>query len=406
MPEILEATAVAREDIAYKNNRVVDSKTKETVKDLLVKVNWLIKCIESKPVVPILENILFFNGAIFSTTLATSAMYLTSIKGFFCFPAKKLLTILKTLDKSDVVSFNLVSENEIEVVVNGESIFGFDTEDPTDFPKVDKCDIVIAEFPDAQDIAQLVVVKDYTSNDQLRPAQCAVFMDNNNIVGTNGHWLSYKKCLSTIFNEDNFQVLFSQKAIDLISTFKHATVKRNTNNRYVMVKETNRAVVFNNIDEKYPDFKRVIPETNNVFVTISKKNLERAVNLALLASNKFNHQGAFTITHNSREINLRAEDNDFGERYSGKIAIDDLKWIPKEWTEVVNQTDQLIDVKHIEMLVPGETVFEIGFNLKFLQFILKSIEGDKVTMAMSAPNRAMVMNNDLLLMPVMLDRDL
>ena len=129
------------------------------------------------------------------------------------------------------------------------------------------------------------------------------------------------------------------------------------------------------IQERYPDFRNVIPRDNPNHFRLNRVELIRELDSAMLYGNKTTFQVKFSFLINQLEIS--AVDIDYNMEYRGTMGSE---------------------------MVSGEPM-EIGFNAKFLRKLLMNMEGETVTMEMSTPNRAcLLMEGDstFLVMPVML----
>jgi DNA polymerase III subunit beta len=378
---------------------VADPNQTESAKDLLKKITWLMQSISSNPVVPILENLLFEKGVIYSNNLQVAQVILTPIRGTFLFPAKELQKILKELDKDDMVSFegdSSVDINKVRLLVNGKVAFTYCVENPSEFPKIAKCEEIVAEFTGPNDFKLIHGLKKYVSTDALRPAMTCIHVDEENIAATNGNWLVYKDHKETIFHSF-VPLMITAKVADIIKDFTHGTVKVFRYNGAVSsmaIKENTRGVVFNYVDEKYPDYKNVIPENSNIKLSLNKKNLVKHLKLAMLAANKTTYQIVLSLSYGSLVTRIKAEDLDFEREYVADF------WSDLSWTSPRKRNEE-------GMFVDGDLPnagdpFAIGFNAKFLLSIVEDIDQETIVLEMTAPNRGVIINKEFLLMPVMI----
>jgi DNA polymerase-3 subunit beta len=136
------------------------------------------------------------------------------------------------------------------------------------------------------------------------------------------------------------------------------------------------------IDGKYPNYKAVFPTDNNIECVVDRKELMNTVKRTSIFANQATRQLRFALDY--KGIHISSEDLDFNNQSSEHIACEDKK---------------------------GE-VFEIGFSGRMLSKLLENMDGDKVKMLMSQPNRAALINDNEeveglttinLIMPVMLN---
>jgi DNA polymerase-3 subunit beta len=135
------------------------------------------------------------------------------------------------------------------------------------------------------------------------------------------------------------------------------------------------------IDEKYPDYKAVIPTENPNKLTIDRAELLMSVKRVSITSNKTTHQIRLKLA--GSDLTISAEDIDFENEAQEKLSCS----------------------------YEGEDM-EIGFNSKYLLEMLTSMDALQVTLEMSQPNRAGVIVPSvqepgeemlMLIMPMMLN---
>lgn len=133
-------------------------------------------------------------------------------------------------------------------------------------------------------------------------------------------------------------------------------------------------VVTSNIDERYPQYWNIIPETFTTKYTGDKAKFIKVIDKALLFAHKTTHQIRVTLNGSNK---ISAEDLDFSNEYSAEVG----------------------------GTYEGEEI-EIGFNANLLRDTVKSF-GDTFVMELRAPNKPVVIREGdklALLMPVMLNQ--
>ena len=362
---------------------------------LLKQLSAINGVITTNPVVPILENFLFeINDGILQVTasdLQTSMMTELEVEakedGSIAIPAKILLETLRNLPEQPV-TFS-IDESTYSIEINSDNgRYKLAGENATDFPKVptvsDEYSVNISSDVLAKALNNTIFA---TSSDELRPAMTGVYMKleetNTTFVATDSHRLiRYRRV--DIASDMDHSMIIPRKALTL---FK-ATLPQENTNVNVEFNASNAFFDFNNvkmicrlIDERFPDYENVIPVDNNNAMSIEKGVLLSSLKRIAIYANKTTHQVRLKIT--GSELQISAEDLDFS-----------------------NEANERLACEH-----DGEDI-EIGFNAKFLIEMLVNLDSDKITLRLSAPNRAGILlpedkddNEDILMlvMPVMLN---
>jgi len=362
---------------------------------LLKQLSAINGVITTNPVVPILENFLFeINGGTLQVTasdLQTSMMTELEVEakedGSIAIPAKILLETLRNLPEQPV-TFS-IDDSTYSIEINSDNgRYKLAGENATDFPKVptvsDGYSVNVSSDVLAKALNNTIFA---TSNDELRPAMTGVYMKleetNTTFVATDSHRLiRYRRV--DIASDMDHSMIIPRKALTLLK----ATLPQENTNVNVEFNASNAFFDFNNvkmicrlIDERFPDYENVIPVDNNNIMSIEKGALLSSLKRIAIYANKTTHQVRLKIA--GSELQISAEDLDFS-----------------------NEANERLACEH-----DGEDI-EIGFNAKFLIEMLGNLDTDKITLRLSAPNRAGILlpedkdeNEDILMlvMPVMLN---
>lgn len=362
---------------------------------LLKQLSAINGVITTNPVVPILENFLFeINDGTLSVTasdLQTSMMTELEVEakedGSIAIPAKILLETLRNLPEQPV-TFS-IDDSTYSIEINSDNgRYKLAGENATDFPKVpavsDGYSVNLSSDVLARALNNTIFA---TSNDELRPAMTGVFVKldetNTTFVATDSHRLiRYRRV--DVASDMGHSMIIPRKALNLLKT----TLPQENTSVSVEFNASNAFFDFNNvkmicrlIDERYPDYENVIPVDNNNVMSIGRGELLSSLKRIAIYANKTTYQVRLKLT--GSELQISAEDLDFS-----------------------NEANERLSCEH-----DGEDI-EIGFNAKFLIEMLGNIEADKVTLRLSAPNRAGILlpdekdeNEDILMlvMPVMLN---
>ena len=207
----------------------------------------------------------------------------------------------------------------------------------------------------------------FVCKDELRPVMTGVCC-NGGICAIDAHKLYFYNNLSS-----PVESIFPVNFIKIMELLKITNCNIEVNNKFAYLKTDEFKLYCKLIDGKFPNYKVVIPENNPFNIEVDNKLLSQALKQLLPFVNKATNMIKLS-TDNSNLI-LHAENVDYG----------------------IEQTIEIPDcVNNLE------TDFAIGLNLKLLQICIKPL-GSNLSVDLSAPNRAIVINNNVVLMPLMLN---
>ncbi|MGK7388761.1 MAG: DNA polymerase III subunit beta [Candidatus Cyclobacteriaceae bacterium M2_1C_046] len=362
---------------------------------LLKQLSGINGVITTNPVVPILENFLFeienskltVTASDLQTSMITEIEVESKESGSIAVPAKILLETLRNLPEQPV-NFTIDEETYSIEISSDNGRYKLAGENATDFPKVpsvsDDFSVTLSTEILSSAINNTIFA---TSNDELRPAMTGVYMNltdtNTTFVATDGHRLVRYRRVDVASDNGN-AIIIPRKALNLLK----ATLPSDNTDVSIEFNVSNAFFKFNNIrmicrliDERFPDYENVIPSDNNNIMTIDRQEFLSSLKRIAIYANKTTHQVRLKLT--GSELQISAEDLDFS-----------------------NEANERLSCEH-----DGEDL-EIGFNARFLIEMLNNIDGKKVEMDFSEPNRAGLIlpaekedNEDVLMlvMPVMLN---
>ena len=213
-------------------------------------------------------------------------------------------------------------------------------------------------------------VLDFLGKDELRPAMLGAYVGAD-IVGTNGHILRYIKT-----DYEGAPFILRRAGVEIVkaslSEVETWTVKQDR--EHVCLYAGGLQIISRKIDETYPNYRAVIPKDNPGTITLDKKQFQSTLKSLDTVVNKFTTQVELT-TLNAVSVSLSGEDIDRNTESAQELSA------------------------NVEGLA---SAFKIGFSSKLLQTVCSNIAGDTVSMELSAPNRAGVVNNEFLIMPIMI----
>jgi DNA polymerase-3 subunit beta len=364
---------------------------------LLKVLQPLAGVITNNPVVPALSNFLF---QLTGTTLAITASDLevsmiTSLPTEsnaaaldICVPARLLLNLLKQLPDQPI-TFDVDEEHYSLEVRSANGRYKLSGENPADYPKVPSAkgnnSLEIPSSSLQRAISKTIFA---VSTDELRPAMTGILfqMEPGSItfVATDGHRLLRYRRLD-VGSEYRGNVIVPRKAWSLLKSSlpsEQVPVRAEFTQSNASFSFNQVRIVTRLIDERYPDYENVIPVSNPNKLLINRVELLRASQRCSLMANRTTHQIRLRLT--GAELTLSADDLDFGNEARETLAC---------------QYD-------------GADM-EIGFNSSFLHEMLGALDYEEVSLAMSTPNRAGILepgaqldeeeNVLMLVMPVMLN---
>ncbi|MEM8937801.1 MAG: DNA polymerase III subunit beta [Bacteroidota bacterium] len=361
---------------------------------LLKQLSAINGVITTNPVAPILENFLFDindgNLTVTASDLQTSMIVELQIEakedGSIAIPAKILLETLRNLPEQPV-TFSIDSDTYSIEINSDNGRYRLAGENATDFPKIptvsDGYSVNISSDVLKRAIANTIFA---TSNDELRPAMTGVYVKldetNTTFVATDSHRLiRYRRV--DIVSDLSHNMIIPRKALTLLkailpSELTNVNVEFNASNAFFNFDQIQ--MICRLIDERFPDYENVIPLDHNNLMVVKKEDLLSSLKRIAIYANKTTHQVRFKIT--GSELLVSAEDLDFSNEANERLSCD----------------------------YDGEDL-EIAFNAKFLIEMLSNMDSDEITIRLSEPNKAGLLNPNekddeedilMLIMPVML----
>lgn len=367
---------------------------------LLKSLQKISGVMSSSNTLPILEDFLFelsedkklkITASDLETTISVvSQVDMAEDPGKIAIPAKMLLEIMKTFPDIPVTISVKMDSQEIELLA-GEGKYKLIGHPSDEFPQIP---VMSNTEKLTLDASLLVNAFDKTlfatGNDELRPVLSGVFCEMKeaqlNFVSTDAHKL-VRYTRHDIKPDKELSFILPKKPLNHLKNIMPDDADQEVVMEY---NETNAMILFEDIslicrliDGKYPNYEAVIPSQNPFKLVVNRKNLLNALRRVAIFGSKSTHQVRFKIS--GQELVLTAEDIDYSseakERLSCSYEGDDI---------------------------------EIGFNSKFMQEILNTLESENIDIQLSAPNRAGIIvpdTNDpeaedmiMLIMPVMLTK--
>ncbi len=362
---------------------------------LLQKLQSVNGAILSKPVIPAIENFYFDlkDGKLTITTTDLETYMQESLEVqskeniSICIPSKSTIEILRALGEQPL-NFTINPDSngvELSTTTGRYKLPGIPADEFPLTPEIR----VDHSFTISSNVLSRGLGKTIfaTGNDDLRLALTGVFFEINedhiNMVATDANRL-VKYTNNGV--KPGFQTSFiiAKKSLNLLKASlpsEDVAVSVEISESNIKFSTGNFVLYARIMDEKFPDYKMVIPEDNNNTMFISRQEVMSAVKRIAIFANQQTHQIKLKIA--GSELNIMSEDIEKASEAHETLACE----------------------------FDGEDM-EIGFNSKFLTELISNLESDEVLFKLSIPSRAGLIvpkeneeNEDILMliMPMMLN---
>ncbi len=308
--------------------------------------------------------------------------------GEIAIPARMLLDITKTFPNIPV-TFNVDMDSQEVQLLAGEGKYKLIGHNSDEFPQIPQLENTISVNLNTSMLVNAFGKTLFaTGTDELRPVMSGVFCeieeDHMNFVATDAHKLvRYRR--HDVKSEKSASFILPKKPLNHLKNIMPDDAKMEVKMEY---NDTNAIFQFDDvtmvcrlIDGKYPNYEAVIPTQNPYKLVVNRKNLLDSLRRVAIFGSKSTHQVRFKIS--GQELVLTAEDIDYSSNAKERLTCN----------------------------YSGEDI-EIGFNSKFMQEMLNTLEAENIDVELSAPNRAGIILPDtnsneaedilMLIMPVML----
>ena len=384
------------------------AKVSVETKELARCVNLASKCINSKPIVQILGDILltyepekgFVMSASNTELWIDIPVKMNLMSGEFknvCINYAMLKKAVATLPQESTLELSFMDDQRLKVDYR-KGKFSVLTEDASDYP-------VSTDFLEAENaptckfrvhdgwlVENLRNAKGCAAEDKVRPNLASVcidvFKDSLTVVSTDAHTLFYNNAklqeedLICADFETNAQLMLSQAAIDAVcSTFGYEEVIVTSDcARASFMSETTGIKLMARLTEgKYVPYERLITYENDKILKVELNDILGAIKRCNVFANQVNHLAA--LTNEDNDVSISVNNIDLG----------------MDSDEVVKKLDGSV--------LDGE--FKIGFNIERFNQMLGILSTENIVMSMSGPTKPIILGNDdeeskliLLIMPM------
>ncbi|MDG1426853.1 MAG: DNA polymerase III subunit beta [Flavobacteriales bacterium] len=362
---------------------------------LLRELQKLNSVISSNNTLPILDNFLFeINGGNMAVTASDLEVTMkvaisveSEVDGRITIPARILIDTLKTFSNQPLTFVIDLTNYSIEIIseLGNYKLSGNNADE---FPKSPTLTNSSSTFFKSEILHNAINKTLFASgNDDLRPVMSGVYCELSpeqvTFVATDAHKL-VKHSRNDLSSDKTASLILPKKPLTILKNniVDGIDVKLDFNDTNALFSFENNTIICRLIDGKYPNYDAVIPKENPNKLTIETSLLLSSIKRISIYANKTTHQIRLKVA--GSELQISSEDLDFS-----------------------NKADERLPC-HYE----GEDI-EIGFNSKFVIDMLNNIGSNKISLEMSAPNRAGIIlpldgtvegeNTLMLVMPVMLN---
>ena len=357
---------------------------------LLNKLLGVSGTIVSKPVIPILDHFLFdikdgkltITATDLETSMSTSLDVQSDEDIRMAVPSKMCIEMLKALPNQPV-TFTLQADTNIIELKSEFGRYKLIGQNADDFPRIPEAtsenSFNMASGALSSSIVQTIFA---SGNDELRLSLTCVYVqlykDNVVFVATDANRL-VKIERTDVKPGVEASFILPKKALNLLKS----SLPQDDSECHVDFNDSNAFFTFGDvrlicrlIDERYPDYRAVIPTENPNKLTVNRTDFLNSVKRISIFGNKSTNQINIKIT--GSELTISAEDIDMSNEAVERLGCD----------------------------FAGEDM-EIGFNSKLLIELLQNISTPDIIIELSTPNRAGIilpnqnMDDEHLLMLIM-----
>jgi len=321
--------------------------------------------INRKSTLPILSQVCIRDGCITATDLETTVRMKIDTDSNYTIPLTLLMTILKARPKE--LDVKVLEKGQVTIQYDNRRIT-FESLDTDEFPAVPTGRFrAVGQWP-KEVIKKLYEQLTFASTDELKPALTGVYLCQNKVLtscATDGHVLRWIKnidpeALSKLKN--SFQGIMPRKSLQILSRIVKGDVNVAASKTHLRLKLNKDTEMFIGlIDEKYPDYKSVIPGQFSGSARLNRKVLQSLITDALPFVNRETKLGAFTV---NGDLAVAVEDADRNIQWDSKLPVNTQS---------------------------GDNI-TIGLNLAYLEKILKGICADEVLWQYGSPISASILN--------------
>ena len=231
--------------------------------------------------------------------------------------------------------------------------------------------VSVADKLTISDLSLIKTALAFVSKDPIYERFHNVYLRDGEVAATDQHRLFWKK---SDFNYGR-DLFLTPNTIKLLQIFNSEGFVVTEGDGQIQLENSEIIITQYNPSIQFPDFHNIIPIDNPISVTLNTKEVSEA----LLEAVKFSNPSTKMVVLNiNGKFEVSASDVALTREFSSELS---------SYTKTKGD-----DIK-------------IGFNGNLFNEVLKSVDGEHFTMFLSTPNKPAVINDSIILMPVIILED-
>ncbi|TFB13960.1 hypothetical protein E3V33_00180 [Candidatus Marinimicrobia bacterium MT.SAG.4] len=318
------------------------------------------KVVPKRSTLPILTCVCVEDGYIRATDLETTIRMPIDDKRNYTLPFGVLKSIMKSKPKE--IEIDLLPNRQARLSYDGRELL-LKTLDPDDFPLLPKEAFKsVATWP-KMTIKALGCMTAFTSKEELKEALRGVYVkigEDLTFAATDGHLLRETKIkLDGSYEKAEFKGIIPALPLDIVTRYAGSSTEVSCSKSHIKFTLPSEIEIFIRlIDEKYPPYEEFVNGEKENSVEFLKNDLTALIKEAREFTDKTTYRAELVASNGS--IELRTADHE------------------RELS--------------FESSLPGENrkggSERTGFNLKYLEKVIKSINGERIRWEYSKPTEA------------------
>lgn len=371
-----------------------------TTKELCEKIDPLMKVVPSKPIIPILNNLVFIFEDHKTSIYASDLQSIMSIgfemeNNFNCqiaIPAKIFAETIKKINE-DKITFEIndkdlqicIKTNNGEYLINGEDTKGFPSFEMGEKKKT-------FEFNSKTIKKELEKTISVVGQENLKPVLNGVFFDfkdknQRSLIATDIHRLiqidlnateeenakskaeeNYKDSTQESSSckdnknelNENISFILSKKTSQILISIlpEDEKIQLEVNDKFFCIKVKDIFFISNIIQGKYPDYKNAFPQNNPNILTVNRNKLLDSLKRILSFTNTLSYKIKIEIKENDNRIHITGENENFDNKAE----------------------------EYIECSYEGENI-TILYNVKYVIEMLENMTSEDIVFFLSKANK-------------------
>ena len=358
---------------------VASRKVAGDAKDFLILQNVKIE---------VIDGFLYLVGTDSDTYIKNKVAVKNSENGVTTVTANLLYDFVKKVEDGAEIECEFLDKDNIFLLKTGKGSFKFLCLDASAYPNFEVQDMPIEFKISPKDFINIIdKTRASVCEEVSRYYLCGLFLHTTeeegekilSAVSTDGHRLSLVNLRNIEFKENIPGVIIPKKALPeikkVLTDIKDEEVTCYLSKTKIKIETSDTVIISKLIDGDFPDYKRIIPQSNDKILRSDKKTLLSIIDRVSIFANEIQRGIKFILTENNLTLEANSPERGF--------ASEDIK----------------VDFN-------SDTKIEIGFNAKFIIDFISQIESDNVLMYFKDSSSAIIIkgeeepNNTFLLMPV------